>query len=70
MLLRRYLPCINKQAAEKNPIKWSSLVFPLGDQQTGARHYSHAAGFHATRKCVINVLENKVRKKSSSNCKM
>lgn len=48
---------------EKNPIKWSSPAFSLGDQQTGARHYSHAAAFHATRKCVIDVLENKVRKK-------
>lgn len=63
MLLWSYLPCTNKQAPEKNPIKWSSLAFPLGDQQTGARHYCHAAAFHATRRCVIDVLENKVRKK-------
>lgn len=55
------MPCTDKP--EKNPIEWSSLAFLLGDQQTGARHYSPAAAFHATRKCVIDVLENKARKK-------
>lgn len=47
----------------RTPIKWPSPAFPLGDQQTGAPHYSHTAAFRATRKCVIDVLENKVRKK-------
>lgn len=63
LFLVRCKICITNRRSEKNPIKWSSLAFSLGDQQTGARHYSHAAAFHATRKCVIDVLENKVRKK-------
>lgn len=54
---------LTNRRSEKNLIKWSSPAFSLGDQQTGARHYSHAAAFHTTRKCVIDVLENKVRRK-------
>lgn len=61
---RSRLPRADKQELGEKPIKWSlrftqwptNRCMPL---QTG----SHTAAFHSTRKCVIDVVENKVRKK-------